>query len=147
MGGQRPVGEHGALRVARRPARVEELTHRVLVDGPRVETHRGCRRERGLVVGTDIESPLGPERVGKTGVQGMHDEQRGLAVIEDERELGRSHAHVERRQHATREHDAVVRLEHFHRVPTEVRDAVTRAAPQIAAQGVREAMCPLAKSP
>ena len=100
VGGQRPMREHGALGVARRPARVEELADRVLVDRPRVEARPGRGDERGLVIGADVEARPGRERFRERREPGVHDEQCRLAVVEHEGELGRRHAHVERREHA-----------------------------------------------
>ena len=58
----------------------------------------------------------------------MRDEERRLAVVEDELQLGRGEAHVERRQHTARQDHAVVRLEQLVGVAAEPGDAVTGPA-------------------
>ena len=99
--------------------------------------------QRGLVVGTDIQSLPGRQRIGERRERGVHDEQRRIGVIEHEVQLGRRHAHVERREHAAGQHDAVVRLEHLHRVAAQVRDPLAPLTTQLVPQRMREAMCPV----
>ena len=146
-----PVGERDALGEPGRPARVEELGHRVLVDLRVARIGGAAGQECFVFVGGDParlaleDDEAGPGReLGRDGLDegrevAVEEDDLAPGVVEDVGDLARGQPDVDRVEDGARFEDAVVALEEVVGVVRDEADPVAGLDAE-ADQGVRQAV-------